>query len=177
MPLTLAVAPQSCPWPRRSGALGSTEAGLTSDGADARRARFGPNVLTSYRGTALGVLTRQLRNLAPWAFPLGHRGGRQPDAPIGRAPATRATDAVAHWVFSTPDKAGQAAKRFRRCIAEATASSHPPGPASVSAGVAGANLGEPIASAIERADKALYRAKRAGRDRLEVDADPLLAAV
>lgn len=64
------MAPQSCPWPRRSGALDVTEAGLTSDGADARRARFGPNVLTSYRGTALGVLTRQLRNLAPWAFPL-----------------------------------------------------------------------------------------------------------
>jgi hypothetical protein len=44
--------------------LDSTEAGLTSDGADARRARFGPNVLTSQRVTALGVLTRQLRNLA-----------------------------------------------------------------------------------------------------------------
>jgi hypothetical protein len=71
MPLTLAVAPQSCPWPRRSGALGNTEAGLTSDGADARRARFGPNVLTSYRGTALGVLTRQLRNLGPVGLPSG----------------------------------------------------------------------------------------------------------
>jgi PleD family two-component response regulator len=32
-------------------------------------------------------------------------------------------------------------------------------------------------SVVERADKALYRAKRAGRDRLEVDADPLPAAV
>jgi PleD family two-component response regulator len=40
-----------------------------------------------------------------------------------------------------------------------------------------ANLGEPIESVIERADKALYRAKRARRDRLEVDADPLLAPV
>src|ERR1700730_1477726 len=61
--------PQSCPWTRRSGVLDSTEAGLTSDGADARRARFGPNVLTSYRVTALGVLTRQLRNLARGPFP------------------------------------------------------------------------------------------------------------
>jgi hypothetical protein len=59
--------------------LDSTQAGLTSDGADAPRARFGPNVLTSHRVTALGVLTRQLRNLASWAFPLGHRGGRPPE--------------------------------------------------------------------------------------------------
>jgi hypothetical protein len=59
--------------------LDSTEAGLTSDGTDTRRARFGPNVLTSHRVTALGVLTRHLRNLVPWAFPLGHRGGRPPE--------------------------------------------------------------------------------------------------
>ena len=161
-PLTLAVAPV-LPVDEALRRLDSTEAGLTSDGADARRARFGPNVLTSHRVTALGVLTRQLRNLAPWAFPLGHRGGRPPDAPNGRGRLhERLTEAVAHWVFSTPDKAGQAAKRFPRCIAEATASSHLPGPASVSAGVAGANLGEPMESVIERADKALYRAKRAG---------------
>jgi PleD family two-component response regulator len=32
-------------------------------------------------------------------------------------------------------------------------------------------------SVIERPIKALYRAKRAGRDRLEVDTDPLPAAV
>ena len=31
--------------------------------------RFGPNVLTSHRVTALGVLTLQLRSLGPWAFP------------------------------------------------------------------------------------------------------------
>src|SRR6266550_4153194 len=36
--------------------------------ADARRARFGPNVLTSHRVTALGDLTRQLRSLAQWAI-------------------------------------------------------------------------------------------------------------
>ena len=61
-PLTLAVAPvlPEDETPRRL----DTEPGLTSDGADARRAQFGPNVLTSHRVNALGVLTRQLRNLA-----------------------------------------------------------------------------------------------------------------
>jgi hypothetical protein len=83
-PLTLAVAPV-LPVDEALRRLDSTEAGLTSDGADARRARFGPNVLTSHRVAALGVLTRQLRNLAPWAFPLGHRVDRPPDAPIGGA--------------------------------------------------------------------------------------------
>jgi hypothetical protein len=62
-PLTLMVAPV-LPVDEVLRRLDSTEAGLTSDGADARRARFGPNVLTSHRVTALGVLTRQLRNLA-----------------------------------------------------------------------------------------------------------------
>jgi Cation transporter/ATPase, N-terminus len=74
-PLTLAVAPV-LPVDEALRRLDSTEAGLTSDGADARRARFGPNVLTSHRVTALGVLTRQLRNLV---FPPGHRGGPPPE--------------------------------------------------------------------------------------------------
>src|SRR5882757_11152408 len=52
-PLTLAVAPV-LPVDEALRRLDSTEAGLTSDGADARRARFGPNVLTSHRVTALG---------------------------------------------------------------------------------------------------------------------------
>jgi hypothetical protein len=77
-PLTLTVAPV-LPVDEVLRRLDSTEAGLTSDGAHARRARFGPNVLTSHRVTALGVLTRQLRNLAPWASPPGHRGGPPPE--------------------------------------------------------------------------------------------------
>src|SRR5882762_507020 len=88
-PLTLTVAPV-LPVDEALRRLDTTEAGLTSDGADARRARFGPNVLASLRVTALGVLTRQLRNLAPWA--LGHRGGRPPERSYRRAPAAPATD-------------------------------------------------------------------------------------
>jgi PleD family two-component response regulator len=37
---------------------------------------------------------------------------------------------------------------------------------SFSAGLATRNLGEPFAEAINRADKALYRAKESGRDRV-----------
>jgi len=42
--------------------LGTAESGLTSAEAASRLARFGPNVLTTHRVTAFGVLARQLRN-------------------------------------------------------------------------------------------------------------------
>ena len=45
----------------------------------------------------------------------------------------------------------------------------------MSAGVAAAVVGETIDSVIGRADRALYRAKSAGRDRLLVDRERLLS--
>ena len=43
-------------------ALGTTDEGLTSAEAAARRSAFGANVVATHRVTAFGVLARQLRN-------------------------------------------------------------------------------------------------------------------
>jgi len=80
---TAAPRPSPWRWPSSARGRGAPAPGRRA-GADLGRGRcapgpFGPNVLTSHRVTALGVLTRLLRNLAPWALPLGHRGGRPPE--------------------------------------------------------------------------------------------------
>jgi diguanylate cyclase (GGDEF)-like protein len=66
-------------------------------------------------------------------------------------------------------QATEVAERIRRAV-----SSMPPDrlgvalPVTVSVGVAVATAGEEVGSVIDRADRALYRAKRAGRDRVEI---------
>ncbi|MEA2826627.1 MAG: hypothetical protein QOG43_1066 [Actinomycetota bacterium] len=69
----------------------------------------------------------------------------------------------------TVHEAAAAAERIRNRVAAATALGHLPAAATMSAGIAGAIVGETIESVIGRADRALYRAKDAGRDRLLVD--------
>jgi two-component system cell cycle response regulator len=65
--------------------------------------------------------------------------------------------------------AATAAERLRRCVADATALGHLPAPATMSVGIARAIPGEAIEQVIERADRAMYRAKRAGRDQIVID--------
>ena len=69
----------------------------------------------------------------------------------------------------TVEEAGKAAERIRTCVAAATTAAALPAPATMSAGVAGPACGETIESVIERADQALYGAKKAGRDQVLVD--------
>jgi diguanylate cyclase (GGDEF)-like protein len=69
----------------------------------------------------------------------------------------------------TIDEAARGADRFRRTVAEVTLNADLPAPATLSAGVAEVLPGESVENVIGRADKALYRAKRGGRDRLVVD--------
>lgn len=69
----------------------------------------------------------------------------------------------------TIEEAARGADRFRRTVAEVTTKADLPAPATLSAGVAAVSPGEPMESVIGRADKALYQAKREGRDRLVVD--------
>ena len=73
------------------------------------------------------------------------------------------------------EEAVKAAERFRRTVADATATQDLPAPATLSAGVARVEPGESIETVIGRADRALYEAKRAGRDRVMLDG-PLQSA-
>jgi diguanylate cyclase (GGDEF)-like protein len=69
----------------------------------------------------------------------------------------------------TIEEAARGADRFRRIVAEQTAGPHLPAPATLSAGVARVLPGESVESVIDRADMALYQAKRGGRNRVVVD--------
>lgn len=72
------------------------------------------------------------------------------------------------------ERATAIAERLRRQIAALplVAADRRPLQVSVSIGVAAARRGESLDRMVERADAAMYRAKAAGRDRVEVDASP-----
>lgn len=92
--------------------------------------------------------------------------------------ALRANDTLARWggeefLLLLPDTAQQDARQVLERMAEQVHGLRVDGldPArriSFSAGLAERRLGEPFTEAISRADKALYRAKAAGRDRIEL---------
>lgn len=69
----------------------------------------------------------------------------------------------------TVEQAAKAVERFRRAVAKATSESSLPAPATLSAGVARVMTGESIEDVIGRADRALYEAKRNGRDQVVID--------
>lgn len=69
----------------------------------------------------------------------------------------------------TIEEAAKGAERFRRTVAEVTANPDLPAAATLSAGVARVTAGESIENVIGRADRALYEAKRDGRDQVVVD--------
>lgn len=70
----------------------------------------------------------------------------------------------------TIEQAAKGAERIRRRVAAVTAAGPLPAAVAMSAGLAGATLGETIESVIGRSARAMYQAKRLGRDRLVVDA-------
>jgi diguanylate cyclase (GGDEF)-like protein len=92
--------------------------------------------------------------------------------------ALRANDTLARWggeefLLLLPDAAPHAARQVLERMADHVHALQVEGldPArriSFSAGLAERRAGEPFTDAISRADKALYRAKAAGRDRIEV---------
>lgn len=92
--------------------------------------------------------------------------------------ALRANDTLARWggeefLLLLPDTAQQDARQVLERMAEQVHGLRVDGlePArriSFSAGLAERRLAEPFTEAISRADKALYRAKAAGRDRIEL---------
>jgi diguanylate cyclase (GGDEF)-like protein len=76
----------------------------------------------------------------------------------------------------TVEAAATAAERIRNRVTAATAVADLAAGATMSGGVAGSVFGETIESVIGRADRALYRAKNGGRDRLLVDRERHLSS-
>lgn len=89
----------------------------------------------------------------------------------------RSDDLVVRWggeeivIVMPATTVDGAAARLQRLLEEARSFVRVDdvGPITFSAGVTGSRAGEPFADAVHRADEALYRAKRAGRARVEVD--------
>jgi diguanylate cyclase (GGDEF)-like protein len=75
---------------------------------------------------------------------------------------------------ATIDHAAFGAERIRTCLANV--GTHQSASVTLSAGIAGAVADQAIETVIGRADRALYRAKNAGRDQLVVDSSSTLAA-
>ncbi|WP_343594262.1 GGDEF domain-containing protein [Paracidovorax wautersii] len=109
----------------------------------------------------------------------GHDAGDQVLVSIGARllRASRAHDVVARWggeefLILLPDTSAEAAQilaeRVRSAVAEAPIEHHAGGriEATLSLGVCEVGAGESMTSAIARADRALYRSKDAGRDRV-----------
>lgn len=113
----------------------------------------------------------------------GHDAGDQILVSIGALllRAARAHDVVARWggeefLILLPDTSAEAAKALAERVRSAVAarSVHHAGAAidaTLSLGVTEVQPGELLSSAIARADRALYRSKDAGRDRVTVASD------
>lgn len=117
----------------------------------------------------------------------GHAGGDEVLCRFAQVAqeVLRTTDVLARWggeeflvllTDTTPEQGVRGIERLRERLAEVPAlSSDPARRIAFSAGVASFQVGETIEACIERADKALYRAKGAGRKRIylcDSDAPP-----
>jgi len=99
------------------------------------------------------------------------------------ASLVRSSDKVVRWggeeflIFCPHTEARHAASVAEQLRQHMLGTTWPAGlQVTASFGVAQYRAPEPLDDAIERADKALYLAKQAGRNRVVVDGDPLLAA-
>ncbi len=109
---------------------------------------------------------------------LGHPAGDRVLVAVGRAIASTVRDVdlparVGGEEFAVilrdPGAAPEVAERLRAAIAAIDLTAHGIGPVTASIGVAVArDSTEPIPAIVSRADEALLRAKRAGRDRVEL---------
>ncbi|WP_421621278.1 diguanylate cyclase [Alkalilimnicola ehrlichii] len=106
----------------------------------------------------------------------GHEAGDQVLVALARAVVgeLRATDFLGRWggeefivlaTNSAPEEAWTLAERLRQCIAGLRFPGV--GPVTISVGVASLSRGDTVDRLIDRADRAMYRAKQRGRNRVE----------
>ena len=129
-------------------------------------------------GDRVGVLMLDLDHFKRLNDDLGHPAGDRVLVAVGRAIAATVRDVdlparVGGEEFAVilrdPGAAPDVAERLRVAISSIDLSAHGIGQVTVSIGVAVAHdAREPIPDVIARADDALLRAKRAGRDRVEI---------
>jgi diguanylate cyclase (GGDEF)-like protein len=107
---------------------------------------------------------------------LGHAAGDAVLREVGRLghAQLRVTDVLGRWggeefLLVVPGSADAALSALARVRAAVSAGAHPSRRITMSAGVAVHHAGEGVDALLARADRALYEAKRAGRDRVVLD--------
>jgi diguanylate cyclase (GGDEF)-like protein len=115
----------------------------------------------------------------------GHQGGDEVLQRFARVAQStlRESDVIGRWggeeflvlMYDTaPSGAGlMALERLRNCFAGSTSPDAPGVKVNFSCGISQIDPGEPIAQLLERVDRALYKAKAAGRNRCVVAEDPV----
>jgi len=131
-------------------------------------------------GHAYNVVLFDLDHFKDYNDTYGHQSGDALLAQVGRAIASELRQGDLAYRYGgeeflvllpnrTIEEAARGADRLRSCVAAATAGSQLPA-ATMSAGVADVAPGQSAESVVGRADRAMYLAKRAGRNRVVIDA-------
>jgi diguanylate cyclase (GGDEF)-like protein len=135
------------------------------------------------RGASRSLVFFDVDNFKDINDRLGHAYGDEVLRRLGRTLAARlGPDGYAarmggeEFIALLVDVPPVAVQRFAQRVREDFATIAGERPVTLSAGVAFAAAGEPIADALHRADDALYAAKQAGRDRIAISGPPAGAA-
>ncbi len=131
-------------------------------------------------GYAYNIVLFDIDNFKDYNDTFGHQAGDALLAEVGRVMTSELRQADHAYRYggeeflillpnATLEEAAKGAERLRLRVAAATTAGHLSGAVTLSAGIAGATLGETIETVISHADRALYRAKDAGRNQIVVD--------
>lgn len=133
---------------------------------------------SSRTGTPVSVVFFDIDRFKAINDTYGHLQGDEVLKNVGQqiANSLRPYDSIGRWggdefLVVLPDTDGDHAVSAARRLSSSLATNTAIGPVTVSGGVA-QHGGEPLERLVDRADKALYRAKGGGRNRIEVEESP-----